>query len=171
MKKSVIFTLVLLVSAFTVNAQKYALIDMEYILENIPAYARANEQLSQSSQQWQSEVEALAKEAQSLYEAYQNSVSTLTEAQRTERENAIIEKERQANELRRSYFGPEGDLAKLQERLLGPLQDQIYSTVKTISERAGYMVVLDRASASSIIYASPDIDISDEVLAMLGYSN
>ncbi len=171
MRKSVLSIVLLFAVSIAANAQKFALIDMEYILENIPAYSRINEQLSQASEQWQREVETVAQEAQSLYQEYQSQASSLTDAQRTDREEAIIAKEREASELRRQYFGPEGELYKRQDSLMRPIQDQIYQAVKEISETNGYTVIVDRASATSIIYASPVIDISDEVLNRLGYSN
>ena len=73
---------------------------MEYILSNIPAYERANEQLSQVSRRWQAEVEALDSEAKTLYKNYQNEAVFLSEAQKTERENAIVNKEKEASELK-----------------------------------------------------------------------
>ncbi|MCC8186615.1 MAG: OmpH family outer membrane protein [Bacteroides sp.] len=171
MRKSVLSIVLLFAVSIAANAQKFALIDMEYILENIPAYSRINEQLNQASEQWQREVEVVAQEAQRLYQEYQSQAGSLTDAQRTDREEAIISKEREASELRRQYFGPEGELYKRQENLMRPIQDQIYQAVKEISETNGYTVIVDRASATSIIYASPSIDISDEVLNRLGYSN
>ncbi len=171
MRKSVLSIVLLFTISLAANAQKFALIDMEYIMENIPAYARINEQLNQASEQWQREVEAVAQEAQKMYQDYQSQAGSLSDAQRTAREESIIAKEREAVEVRRKYFGPEGELYQRQESLIGPIQNQIYQAVKEISERNGYAVVLDRASASSIIFASPSIDISDEVLNRLGYSN
>lgn len=171
MRKSVLLMIVMFAVSIAANAQKFALIDMEYIMKNIPAYERANEQLNQSSQKWQSEVEAVAQEAQTLYKSYQSESAFLSEEQKTKKEEAIVAKEKEANELKRKYFGPEGELFKKRESLMKPLQDQIYDAVKDISDAKGYSVVVDRASASSIIFASPRIDISNEVLAKLGYSN
>lgn len=171
MKKSILFIAFMLMAAMTANAQKFALIDMEYILKNIPEYQRANEQMEQISKKYQDEVETVAKEAQKLYQDYQSAASSLPEKQKTDKENAIIAKEKEANELRRKYFGPEGEMFKLREKLIKPIEDRIYSAVKEVSEQGNYTVVVDRASATSIIYANPRIDISNEVLAKLGYSN
>lgn len=172
MKKNVLTTLLLLATfSLAAHAQKFALIDMEYILKNIPAYEQANQQLEQASKQWQAEIEKAGEEAKSLYENYQATAKNLSDAQRTQKENEIVEKEKALAELRRQYFGPEGELYKKREVLIGPIQDQIYNAVKEIATQQGYAVVTDRASASSIIFASPSIDISNEVLARLGYSN
>lgn len=166
-------TLLLLVAAFAVqaSAQKFALIDMEYILSNIPAYERANEQLTQVSKRWQAEVEAIDNEAKTLYKNYQNEAVFLSEEQKIEREEAIVGKEREAAELKKKYFGPDGELYKKRVALLEPIQDEVYNAVKGIASSKGYQLILDRASeGAGIIFASPSIDISNEVLAKLGYS-
>ena len=164
---SLLFSLTL---AMGVTAQKYALIDMEYILDNIPAYERANEQLNQVSKKWQAEVEAVDKAAKTLYKNYQNEVVFLSEQQKKEREEAIIAKEREASELRKKYFGPEGLLYMMRIALIVPIQEEIYNAVKGIAQQKGFQLVIDRASNNGIIFASPSIDISAEVLEKLGYA-
>ena len=158
------------VMAITANAQKYALIDMEYILKNVPAYERANEQLNQVSKKWQAEVEALNIEASTMYKNYQNEVVFLSQEQKKAKQEAIMNKEKEASELKKKYFGPEGELFKKREALMGPIQEEIYNAVKEVSDLRGYSLVLARASNSGIIFGSPKIDISNEVLKKLGYS-
>lgn len=170
MKRMMIFSCLLWLYAFAGMAQKFALIDMEYILKNIPAYEMTNEQLSQVSQKWQGEVEALQQEAQNMYKNYQSDLVFLSAEMKTKREEEIVKKEQEAQDLKRKYFGPEGELYKKRESLMKPIQDEIYNAVKEISEDKGYQIVWDRASAMSIIFASPKIDISNEVLAKMGYS-
>lgn len=154
------------------SAQKFALVDMQYIMSNIPAYERANEQLNQVSKKWQSEVEAIDNEAKTLYKNYQNEVAFLSEAQKKEREQAIVDKEKEASELKKKYFGPQGELYKKRTSLVEPIQDEVYNAIKSISQSKGFQLILDRSSESAgIIFASPSIDISNEVLSKLGYSN
>ncbi|KAA6308365.1 Chaperone protein Skp, partial [termite gut metagenome] len=136
-----------------------------------PAYERANQQLDQMSQEWQKEVEVLVQQAQTLYKEYQSKAASFSEAQRTKKEEEIVAMEKSTAELRRKYFGPEGELVNKRESLMKPIQDEIYNAIKELSESGGYSVVVDRASATSIIFASPRIDISNEVLMKLGYSN
>lgn len=161
----------MLAVAFTASAQKFALVDMEYILKNIPAYERANEQLTQVAKEWQAEVDALNTEAQTMYKNYQNEVVFLSQEQKKERQEAIMNKEKEASELKRKYFGPEGELFKKRTSLMTPIQEEIYNAVKDIADLRGYSLILDRASDTSIIFGSPKIDISNEVLSKLGYSN
>ena len=170
MKKTILM-FAMLATTLAMNAQKFALIDMEYILKNIPAYERANEQLNQISKKWQAEVEALNTEAGTMYKNYQNEVVFLSQEQKKAKQEAIMNKEKEAGELKRKYFGPEGELFKKRESLMTPIQEEIYNAVKDISELRSYSLVLDRASNAGIIFGSPKIDISNEVLQKLGYSN
>ena len=170
MIKKILIALTLLASATQMQAQKFALIDLEYILSNIPAYERANEQLNQTSKAWQNEIEAVSNEAATLYKNYQNESVFLSEAQKKEREQAIVDKEKEAADLKKKYFGPEGELFKKRQSLVVPIHDEIYNAVKAIAQARNFQLILDRASDSAIIFASPAIDISNEVLAKLGYS-
>ena len=170
MKKNLLMTLLLCMVCLVANAQKFALIDMEYILKNIPAYERAGEQLNQVSKKWQAEVEVIQAEAQDMYKKYQSESMFLSDEQKVKSEEAIIAKEKEASELKKKYFGPEGELFKKRESLMAPIQDEIYNAIKDIAELKGYSLILDRASDAGIIFASPKVDISNEVLAKLGYN-
>jgi outer membrane protein len=170
MKKLIVLSFLLATTAIGAQAQKFALIDMEYILKNIPAYEMANEQLNTLSKKWQAEVESVQQEAQNLYKTYQADLVFLSPEMKTKREAEVVKKEQEAQDLKRKYFGTDGELYKKRESLIKPIQDEIYTAVKEISEAQGYAVIVDRSSAMSIIYASPKIDISNLVLAKLGYS-
>ena len=125
---------------------------------------------SKVSKKWQAEVEALNIEASTMYKNYQNEVVFLSQEQKKAKQEAIMNKEKEASELKKKYFGPEGELFKKREALMGPIQEEIYNAVKEVSDLRGYSLVLDRASNSGIIFGSPKIDISNEVLKKLGYS-
>lgn len=168
--KKLFILFIMLLGTMSMQAQKFALVDMEYILSNIPAYERANEQLNQTSKSWQAEVEALNAKAQTLYKNYQNESVFLSDAQKKEREKAIVDKEKEAADLKKKYFGPEGELYKKRQSLIQPIQDEIYNAVKGIATTRGFQLILDRASDTGIIFASPSIDISNEVLSKLGYA-
>ncbi len=170
MKRVLLSLFCLIAVVMGASAQKFALIDMEYILKNIPAYERANEQLNQVSRKWQAEVEALNTEAGTMYKNYQNEVVFLSQEQKQAKQEAIVQKEKEAADLKKKYFGPEGELFKKRESLMSPIQKEIYNAVKDIADLRGYSMVMDRASDNGMIYASPKIDISNEVLQKLGYS-
>ncbi|MCH5220359.1 MAG: OmpH family outer membrane protein [Muribaculaceae bacterium] len=169
MKKTLTLIMLVVLMAIGAKAQKFALVDMEYIMKNIPQYEMANEQLNQLSQRWQKEVEAKGKEAENMYQTYLADKVFLTEDQIKKREEAIVAKEKEATELRYKYFGPEGELYQKRQSLLKPIQDDIYNAIKKVAQERGLQAVMDRASSSDIIYASPQIDISNDVLNKLGY--
>ena len=169
--KKILLMIVVAMTAVAANAQKFALLDMEYILKSIPAYERANEQLNQVSKKWQAEVEALTTEATTMYKNYQNEVVFLSQEQKKAKQEQIMQKEKEAADLKKKYFGPEGELFKKRESLMTPIQEEIYNAVKEISDLRGYSLVLDRASDTAIIFGSPKIDINNEVLEKLGYSH
>ena len=170
MKKMFLTLLLLVTTIISAQAQTFALVDMEYILKQIPSYERANQQIEALSKQWQAAIENKANEAKTLYEAYQKSSENLSDKVKRAKEEAIISKEKEAAELRKTYFGPEGELMKKRQELISPIQDAIYNAVKRIATRDGYDAIIDRASAQSMIFASPRIDISNDVLKELGNS-
>ncbi|MCH5319917.1 MAG: OmpH family outer membrane protein [Paramuribaculum sp.] len=170
MKKVFLMLIALIGCTLPSMAQKFALIDMEYVLQNVPSYEIANEQINQLSQQWQAEVEVIVKQANEMYKEYQTNMVFLTDEQKKKKEQEITAKEKEAAELRNKYFGPEGDLFKFRQQIMGPIQENVYNAVKSVCEERGYQCIFDRASSVDIIFASPKIDISDEVLAKLGYS-
>lgn len=169
MKRPIVIVLFALLTAVAGYAQSFALIDMEYIMNHIPEYVAANKTLDALTENRQKEVEAAMQEVKTLFDAYQKSYNTLSDAQRKSQEEAIVSKEKVATDLQRKYFGADGELFVKKEELLSPIEDAVYEAVKSISLAKGYAAVLDRASAASIIFASPSIDISNEVLAKLGY--
>ncbi len=129
MKKIILLLAAVVATALGASAQKFALVDMEYVLANIPAYEMANEQLSQISQRWQKEVEAKQAEAETLYKNYQTAMVFLTDEQKKQHEEAIVAKEKEAMDLRNKYFGPEGELYKKRQSLMQPIQEDVFSTL------------------------------------------
>lgn len=170
MKRIILAVVVALGTFAAAQAQKFALVDMEYILSNMPSYEVANNQLEQLSQRYQKEVEALNREAETLYNNFKSQMPFLTDDQKKAQEEAIVAKEKEAAELRAKYFGPDGELYKKRQTLMEPIQEEVYNAIKKVSEERGYLCIFDRASSADIIFASPRIDISNEVLTKLGYS-
>lgn len=150
-------------------AQRYALIDMEYMLTKIPAYENGNKQIETLSRQYQAEIDKQAKEVEAMYKKYQADLSSLSATEKTKRENQIVSKENEIQALRNKYFGQEGELFKRREAFMKPIQDAIYEAVKEVAGARGYQMVIDRASAKSVIFATPDIDISEQVLDRMRY--
>jgi outer membrane protein len=152
-------------------AQKYAFVDTDYILNKIPAYKAAQDQLDKLSEQYQAEVKSMYDEIDKLYREYQAEKVLLTDDMKTKREEQIVTKEKDAKKLQNDYFGDEGLLFKKREELVKPLQDELYNAIKEIANESGYAVIFDTSSDASMLYTNPRYDVSDEVLTRLGYKN
>lgn len=170
MKKILSLTLLLVVFGLTVNAQKYAFVDSEYILKNIPAYESAQEQIDQASEKWQKEVEVVMLNVKQLYKNYQTELVFLSEEMKVKKENEIVAKEKAVHDLKKSYFGPEGELFKKRESLVKPIQDEVFNAIKDFAEEGKYSMILDKASSPNIMYLKSTLDVSDDILVRLGYS-
>ena len=145
-----------------------AYVDLQYILKNLPQYESAQEQLTLISKRWAKEIEAAEQEAKVMTANYETEQIFLSEKMRQQREKEILEKEQQAMELKRKYFGTDGELSKKREALLKPIQDEIYMAIQEIANEKHYEVVKDRSADPSLIYLANKLDISDQVLNRLG---
>lgn len=154
-----------------VMAQKYAFVDTDYILNRIPSYKAAQEQLDKLSEEWQVEIEAMYDEIDKMYKDYQSEKVLLTEEMKTKKEEEIIQKEQSAKELQRKYFGQDGSLFKKRQELVKPIQDDVYRVVKEIATEGNFAVIFDTSSGANMLYTDPKYDKSDEVLEKLGYKN
>jgi outer membrane protein len=171
MRKLVIIAGILLIATATSFAQKFAFVDTEYILENIPAYKAAQEQLDQLSAQYQKELESMHSEVEQMYKDFQSESVLLSDEMKRKREDVIITKEKEYKELQRKYFGRDGDLFKKRQGLVKPIQDDIFNAIQEISNEGQYAVIFDKASGVTLIYTNPKFDLSDQVLSKLGYKN
>jgi outer membrane protein len=169
MKKIVVIVGLMLLVATATFAQKFAFIDSDYILENIPSYKAAQEQLNQLSGQYQKELESMHAEIDQMYKDYQSESVLLSDEMKRKREDVIVTKEKEYKELQRKYFGPEGDLFKKRQGLIKPIQDDIFNAIQEISNEGSYAVIFDKSSGVTLIYTNPKFDLSDQVLAKLGY--
>ena len=171
MKKSILITLLLCVlSVVNVTAQKFAFIDTEYILNKIPEYKSNQDKIDKQAQNYQLEVKKITEEVQNMYQDFQEKSKSMKDNQKEKQQEIIMNKEKEAMELGRKYFGPEGAIADMKSKLLDPFFDKIYEAAKIIALKYDYAAIIDRATASSIIFAKPQYDISNEILATMGYS-
>lgn len=167
MKQALIVGIFLFVSSVTF-AQKYAIVDTKYILENMPDYHDAQRELDQVSQQWQTEIEKRHETIDKLKKALAAERVLLTDQMIETREEEITEKEISARELQRKRFGVNGDLFKRRQELIQPIQDEIYGAIAEVADRSGYMAIFDKGTNSNILYVSSKYDLSDRILRRLG---
>ncbi len=171
MRKITLFLTALLFLAGTAVAQKYAFVDTEYILNNIPSYTAAQEKLDELSTAWEQEISDAYTMVEEMYKKYQNEVVLLSNEAKMKREEEIINKEKEAKELQNKYFGVEGELYAKRQELIQPIQDEIYNAVKEIAAEGNYAVIFDTSAGMNMLYTDPKYDLSDDVLEKLGYNN
>ena len=170
MKKYLLIIALSFLAFASLSAQKFsvAYVDMQYILKNLPQYETANEQLNMISKRWQKDIDAAQNEAKILATNYQTEQIFLSADMKERREAEILAKEQEVLELKRKYFGQDGEWYKKRESLLKPIQDEVYNAIQDIANEKRYDVVKDRSSEPSLIYMSSKLDISDQVLEKLG---
>lgn len=157
--------------AFSAGAQKVGFVDTDYILGSIPEFKAAQAEVDKLSVDWQKEIEAKYTEIDKLYKAYQADAILLTDDMKKKRENEIINKEKEVKELQKLRFGVDGELFKKRQELVKPLQDKVYNAVKTVADRKGLGIILDKSGQIAILYANNKYDFSEEVITVLGYNN
>lgn len=170
--KRIVLTFITVVAFATISfAQKYAFVDTEYILENIPAYTAAQEQLDQLSVQYQNELEAIQADLEKMYNDFRAEAVLLSDDMKRKREDVIVSKEKQYRNLQQKYFGREGELFKKRQGLVKPIQDDIYNAIKELADDGNYAVIFDKAGGLSMLYTDPKYNLSDQVLEKMGYNN
>ncbi|MBP7496612.1 MAG: OmpH family outer membrane protein [Bacteroidales bacterium] len=168
MKKTIFIITVIVAFAFTGNAQKFAFVDTKYILENIPEYKAAQEQLDELSMKWQKELEEKFAEIDKLYKDFQAESVLLPADMKKKKEDEIVKKEKDAKDLQKKRFGKDGDLFKKREELVKPIQDRVYNAVETIASSGNYGIIFDQAGSLTMLYVDLKLDKSDEVLQKMG---
>ena len=169
MKRILLILAVSFLAVSTIQAQKFAYVDTDYILNNIPEFNQAQDKLDEISKQWQEEIEAIYAEVDKMYRDYQTQEVLLTDEMKTKRENAIIVKEKSAKDLQKKRYGPDGDLYAKRQELIKPLQDKVYDAIQQLAANSKYAVIFDSSSDLIMLYANPNLDKSDKILENMGY--
>lgn len=152
-------------------SQKYAIIDTRYILDKMPEYKKAQEQLDKVAAEWQKDIDDRQAALDRMYRDYEGEQVMLSEELRKKREDQLFLKEKELRDLQRQRFGFEGDLFKKRQELVKPVQDKVYNAVQKLSGQRGYDFVLDKSEGITIIFADPKLDKSEDVLRELGVRN
>lgn len=169
--KKILLTLILAIAGISFGfAQKFAYVDSEYILSNIPEFEEAQAEVDALSIKWQQEIEAKFTELDALYKKFQNEAPLLTQELKKRRENEIIQKEKEVKDMQKKRFGTDGDLFKKRQELIRPIQDKIYTAIEKRALSKAYVFVFDRSENANILFADPKIDISNDVLEDMGYN-
>ena len=149
-------------------AQKFAYVDTDYILSQMPVYRSAQTQLNELSTKWQAEVDAMYDEIEQMHKEYQAEKVLLTKDMQIKREDEIIAKQKELKTFQNDKFGFEGELFKKRQELIKPIQDKVYEAIKKVAAERGFDFIFDRSGDMLMLVSNPKYDYSDEVLAELG---
>lgn len=169
MKKVLLILILATVTTFTINAQKIAFVDTEYILNNIPAYENALKQIDKLAEKWQKEIASEYQDIDRMYRDYQNQSVMFTDNMKQRKEEEIINREKAVKELQKAKFGQEGELFKKRQELIEPIQQKIYNAVNRIAKNMDLDFIFDKSAGGNMLFANPRYDRSDDVLESLGY--
>lgn len=162
------FFILILTMALTAQAQtrgvKIGYIDMEYILQNVPDYTEAKNQLEQKAQQWKQEIEAKKNDIAKLKDALKTERVLLTKELIEEREEEIRFQETELSDYQQKRFGPTGDLMTQKAVLVKPIQDQVFNAAQDIAEAGKFDFIFDKSSDLTMLFAAKRFDISDRVI-------
>jgi outer membrane protein len=171
MKKILIAFISLMLMTVTVQAQKYAIIDTRYILDKMPDYKTAQQQLDDIAADWQKDIDARQTDLNNMYKSFEAEQVMLSDELKKKREDQLFNKEKDLRDLQRKRFGFEGDLFKKRQELIKPIQDKVYNAVQKMAVTRGYDFVLDKSEGITIIFADPKLDKSEDILKDLGVRN
>jgi outer membrane protein len=170
MKKNLLIAIVIIATALTANAQRFAYVNTDYILNNIPEYKTAQDQIEKITAEWKTEVDKKQREIDELYRNFQNEQYLLTEDQKKTKITEIETKEKAMKEFQKSKFGFEGELFKKRQELIKPIQDKVYESIEKFAKERGYDFIFDKSSSTTILFANPENDKSDDIIKKLGYT-
>lgn len=167
MKKGVAILAVLLLATVTVQAQRFAYVDVEKILESISDYKAAQSTLDQAASKWKQEIAAKYSEIDELYRSYQAEQVLLSEKAKQQREEEIVNREKEARKFQKDKFGPEGELFQKRQQLVKPIQDKVYAAIEQYALDRGFDFIFDQSGGVGILYANPKNDKTDDVIKRL----
>ena len=145
-------------------AQRFALVDVNKILENLDDYKKAQEELDRVAATWKQEIAVEYDKIKAMYNKYQAEQVLLTDEQRKQKEEEIMSKEKEARKLQKDKFGEEGELFKKRQDLVRPIQDKVYTAIQDYTTSKGLEAIFDTSGSAGIIYYSKDLDKTDEIL-------
>ena len=168
--RALVLVLVLIFGTAFANAQKYAYIDSDYILKNVPAYEAAKEKLDKLADRWTKEIEKRYEILALKKENFAREEVLLPKEEKKKRKEEIEKLELEAMQMQKLRFGVKGDYFQKRQELIKPIQDEVYDAMQKVASKRNYSFVFDKANQSNLVYADNKYDISNSVLKEMGIS-
>ncbi|MBN3036103.1 MAG: OmpH family outer membrane protein [Bacteroidales bacterium] len=166
--KTLLLIAVSVLMFLTAHTQKVGYVELQQIMEDMPEYAQANEEIKRQSDLWKADIDRKFREVEDLYNQYMETEGGMTEEMRRQKQQEIYDAERSAKEMKDQKFGPEGELYQLQQKKFQPLTDRIHETIKKMALEQGYDFVFDKSSTTPWLYTNPEHNLTIAVRKMLG---
>lgn len=146
-----------------VQAQKIAVVDLNGILENLPAYIKAQEELDKTANEWRQEIANEYDKINSMYNKFQAEQVLMSEEMKKQKEQEIIDKEAEVREMNRQKFGPEGALFSKRQELVQPIQEQVFAAIESYAKERAIDIILDKEAAAGILFVTDELDKTDDI--------
>ena len=166
-KKILLSAAMMLSLAFSMEAQKIAIVDVTQVLNALPDYKKAQDDLDKVAQRWRAEIAQQQDVVKGMYNRYQAEQVLLSDDARKKREEEILTKEKEVREAQRVKFGPEGELFKKRQEFVKPIQDKVYAAIERFANDKGYDLILDKSSSAGLIFANMTYDKTQQVVDMV----
>ena len=171
MKKILLVAFCAVALASVASAQRYAIIDTKYILDKMPEYKSAQQNLDEVAASWQKEIDGMQQELDKMYKDFEAEQVMLSDELKKKREDQLFVKEKTLRDQLRKRFGFEGDLFKKRQELVKPVQDKVFNAVQKLAVARGYDFILDKSEGITVIFADPKLEKSEDILKELGVKN
>ena len=171
MLKKIISVAILLAFVLAGQAQRIIVVDTKYILDKMPEYKDAQKKLDLISMQWQKEIDEKQSALDKMYKDYESEQVMLSDTLKKKREDQLFNREKEVRDLQRRRFGYEGDLFKMRQELVKPIQDKVYNAIQQIAVNRMYDLILDKSEGITVIFADPKLDKSEDIIRALGIKN
>ena len=168
MKKYILsFAAVLMLGLSNLSAQRIAVVDINVVLESLGEYQSAQKELDRIAADWRQEIASEYDAIKSMYNKYQAEQVLLSDEVRHQREEEIVNREKAVRERQKQRFGPDGALFKRRQQMVQPIQDRVYSAIEDFASDQDYDLILDKGSATGILFANPRFDKTEDLMKKL----
>ncbi|MEG0807040.1 MAG: OmpH family outer membrane protein [Alistipes sp.] len=162
--KRLVLMAILVLTAGTISAQNYIVVNSEKVFKSVDAYNTAITNLDEMAKQAQEQVDAKFAAIETLYNNYVYQKASLPASSRQAREDEILTKEKEAQEYQEGLFGKEGSLMKKRVEMIQPIQKTVFAAIEAYAKQTGADMVLDSANNPTLLYSNAKVERTQQVI-------
>lgn len=167
MKNLLIALLMTTFCGVQVQAQKIAVVDLNLVLESMPDYRKAQENLDKLAAEWRQQIANEYDKITSMYNKYQSEQVLMSDEMKRTKEEEIVNKEKEVRDMQKNRFGPDGDLFKKRQELVQPIQEKVYAAIQAYAKERAFDVILDKEASVGILFVTDALDRTDDIMKKL----